>query len=71
MKLDAAFRIDVLVADTVIVELKAVAEIVPILEAQIISHLKLLNKPLGYLANFHVRLMKDGIRRFGNFPNSL
>ena len=70
VKLDAAFRIDVLVADTVIVELKAVAEIVPILEAQIISHLKLLNKPLGYLANFHVRLMKDGIRRFGNFPNS-
>ena len=70
VKLDAAFRIDVLVADTVIVELKAVAEIVPMLEAQIISHLKLLNKPLGYLANFHVRLMKDGIRRFGNFPNS-
>ncbi len=70
VKLDAAFRLDVSVADTVIVELKAVSEITPILEAQIISHLKLLNKPLGYLANFHVKLMKDGIRRFANFPIS-
>ena len=70
VKLDAAFRLDVLVADTVIVELKAVSEMVPIFGAQIISHLKLLNKPLGYLADFHVRLMKNGIRRFGNFPNS-
>ena len=70
VKLDAAFHLDVLLADTVIVELKAVSEMVPIFEAQIISHLKLLNKPLGYLADFHVRLMKNGIRRFGNFPNS-
>ena len=68
--LDAAFRLDVLVADTVIVELKAVSEMAPIFEAQIISHLKLLNKPVGYLANFHVKLMKDGIRRFANFPKS-
>jgi GxxExxY protein len=70
INLDAAFRLDVLVADTVIIELKAVSEIASVFEAQIISHLKLLNKPLGYLANFHVRLMKDGIRRFANFPNS-
>ncbi len=70
VKLDAAFRLDVLVADTVIVELKAVSEITPIFEAQIISHLKLLNKSLGYLVNFHVKLMKDGIRRFANFPTS-
>jgi GxxExxY protein len=70
VKLDSAFRLDVLVADTVIVEFKAVSEMAPIFEAQIISHLKLLDKPLGYLANFHVRLMKDGIRRFGNFSES-
>ena len=68
VKLDAAFRLDVLVAGTIIVELKAVSEIAPVFEAQIISHLKLLNKPVGYLANFHVKLMKDGIRRFVNFP---
>ena len=68
VKLDAAFRLDVLVADTVIVELKAVSELAPVFDAQIISHLKLLNKPVGYLANFHVKLMKDGIRRFANFP---
>jgi GxxExxY protein len=68
VKLDAAFRLDVLVAATVIVELKAVSELVPIFEAQIISHLKLLNKPLGYLVNFHVKSMKDGIRRFASFP---
>ena len=68
VKLDAAFRLDVLVAGTIIVELKAVSELVPIFDAQIISHLKLLNKPVGYLANFHVKLMKDGIRRFANFP---
>ena len=68
VKLDAAFRLDVLVADTVIVELKAVSELAPVFDAQIISHLKLLNKPVGYLANFHAKLMKDGIRRFANFP---
>ena len=68
IKLDAAFRLDVLVANTVMVELKAVAQMAPVFEAQIISHLKLLNKPVGYLANFHVKLMKEGIRRFANFP---
>jgi GxxExxY protein len=69
VRLDAAFRLDVLVADTVIVELKAVSQLSPVFEAQIISHLKLLDKPLGYLANFHVRLLKDGIRRFANFSD--
>ena len=68
--LESAFRLDVLVAGCVIVELKAVSELTPVFEAQIISHLKLLNKPLGYLANFHVKLMRDGIRRFANFPNT-
>jgi len=69
VKLEAAFRLDVLVERTIIVELKAVAQISPIFESQIISHLKLLAKPLGYLANFHMKLMKDGIRRFANFPS--
>ena len=64
---ESAFRLDVLVADTIVVELKAVSEITPVFEAQILSHLKLASKPLGYLANFHVKQMKDGIRRFANF----
>ena len=65
--LESAFRLGVLIADTVIVELKAVAEILPVFEAQLISHLKLLKKPLGYLVNFHVRQMRAGIRRYANF----
>jgi GxxExxY protein len=67
--LDAAFRLDVLVANTVVVELKAVSEVTAVFKAQLLSHLKLLNKPLGYLANFHVSLMKDGITRLANFPS--
>jgi GxxExxY protein len=67
INLESAFRLDVLVADTIIVELKAVSEITPVFEAQVLSHLKLASKPLGYLANFHVKQMKDGIRRFANF----
>jgi GxxExxY protein len=65
--LESAFRLDVLVAGTIIVELKAVTEVNPIFEAQLLSHLKLAELPLGYLANFHVKQMKDGIRRFANF----
>jgi GxxExxY protein len=67
IKLESGFRLDLLVGGSIIVELKAVADLLPIFEAQIISHLKLSNKPLGYLANFHVKQMKDGIRRFANF----
>ena len=69
IKLESGFRLDLLVAGAVIVELKAVADILPVFEAQILSHLKLANKPLGYLANFHVKQMKDGIRRFANFQD--
>ena len=69
VKLESAFRLDVLVKGEIIVELKAVAQMLPVFEAQAISHLKLLNKPLAYLANFHVKLMKDGIKRFANFPS--
>ena len=69
IKLESGFRLDLLVAESIVVELKAVADILPIFEAQIISHLKLANKPLGYLANFHVKQMKVGIRRFANFQD--
>lgn len=57
-------RLDVLVDDLVICELKAKDELNPIWEAQILSHLKLTKKNLGFLFNFNVALIKNGIRRF-------
>jgi len=57
-------RLDVFVENLVICELKAVELVNPVWEAQILSHLKLAGKHLGYLINFNVPLIKDGIRRF-------
>lgn len=59
-------RQDVLVESSVICELKALEMVNPVWEAQIISHLKLTDNRLGYLINFNVPLMKNGIRRFVN-----
>ncbi|MEQ8881074.1 MAG: GxxExxY protein [Cyclobacteriaceae bacterium] len=63
---DEGLRLDILVEDKVIIELKAVDQVNPVWEAQIISHLKLTDRRLGYLVNFNVPLMKSGIRRFIN-----
>ncbi len=60
---DEGLRLDVLVEKLVICEIKAVNEINPVWEAQILSHLKLTNKRLGFLINFNVPLIKDGIKR--------
>ncbi|WP_198008527.1 GxxExxY protein [Flavobacterium sp. ACAM 123] len=57
---------DLLVEDSIIIEVKAVELVNPVWEAQIISHLKLLNKDLEVLINFKVPLIKSGIRRFIN-----
>ncbi len=59
-------RLDVLVEDLVICELKAMDQVNPVWEAQILSHLHLTSKRLGYLINFNVPRMKQGIRRFVN-----
>lgn len=64
VRLDEGLRLDVLVEDQVICELKAVDAILPVHQAQLLSQLRLAKKPLGFLLNFHVALMKDGIRRF-------
>ena len=56
-------RVDLLVANSVVVELKAVGGLLPIHQAQFISYLKALNKQLGPLLNFNVSVMKSGIRR--------
>ena len=60
------FRLDLLVAREIIIELKAVDFLLPVHEAQIISYLKLTNKKMGFLINFNVPLLKDGFKRFVN-----
>ena len=64
VRLEAGYRLDMLVEDTVIVELKAVEALAPIHQAQLLSYLKLSGKPIGLLINFHVLHLKDGIKRF-------
>lgn len=66
IKLDAGYRIDLLVADAVVVELKAVEKVSDVHLAQILSYLKLGGYRIGYLLNFNVRSMKYGIKRVVN-----
>jgi GxxExxY protein len=66
VKLDLGYRIDLLVENLVIVELKSVDAIAPVHQAQIISYLKLSGRAVGLLINFNVAHLKDGIRRFVN-----
>jgi len=63
MIFDEGLRLDVLVEDLIICELKAVDEMHPVWKAQLISHLKLTGKRLGFLINFNVPVMKNGIKR--------
>lgn len=66
---DEAYRIDLLVEDEIVVELNTVPTLLPIHEAQIHTYMKLSGKCLGLLINFHVTLLKDGIKRHViNFP---
>jgi len=64
VSLDEGLRLDVLVEDLIICELKAVAELHPVYEAQLLSYLKLANKRLGFLINFNVPVIKIGIKRY-------
>jgi len=64
--LDKDFRIDILVENFIIIEVKSVEILIPVHSAQIISYLKLADKRLGFLINFNVPLIKDGIKRFVN-----
>ena len=63
LHIDDGLRLDLLIEDLVIVEFKAQENYHPVWEAQILSYLKLTKKRLGFLINFHVPLMKDGIKR--------
>ena len=64
IKFDEGLRLDVFIEDQIICELKSVDQMLPVYDAQIISHLKLLNKRLGFLINFNVPIIKQGIKRF-------
>jgi GxxExxY protein len=64
--IDAGYRIDMLIQDSVIVELKAITMILPVHEAQLLSYLRMSNLRLGLLINFNNRLLRDGIKRVVN-----
>ena len=64
--MDEGLRVDLLVDRLVVVEAKAVVEMHPVYKAQVLTHLKLLHLRLGFLINFNVVLIKDGIRRILN-----
>ena len=61
--IDEGLRLDILVDNLIIIEFKAQENYHPVWEAQLLSYLKLTGKRLGFLLNFHVPLMKDGIKR--------
>jgi len=64
--LDCGYRIDVLINDLIVVELKTVEKLLPIHDAQLLTYLKLYRRPLGLLLNFNVPVLKDGIKRLVN-----
>jgi GxxExxY protein len=63
IQIEAGLRIDVLVANSIIIELKAVEEMKPLFEAQLLTYLKLSGHRLGFLINFNASLLKQGIKR--------
>lgn len=64
VRVELGYRIDLLVNDLVVVEVKCVEKLIPVHDAQVISYLKSSNKRVGLLINFHVRHLRDGIKRF-------
>jgi GxxExxY protein len=62
--LEAGLRLDMVVENSIIVELKAVENTIPLFDAQLLTYLKLTLRRLGLLINFNVPLIKDGIKRF-------
>lgn len=64
--LKSGYRIDVLVEDEVVVELKSIAELLPIHESQLLSYLRLSGRRLGLLINFNIPHLRDGIKRVVN-----
>jgi GxxExxY protein len=70
VRLDCGYRLDMVVEDEIIVEIKAVEKLLPIHEAQLLSYLRLAKKRVGLLMNFHVPVLKNGLKRIVNeFPD--
>ena len=63
VRLECGFRLDVLIADEIILELKSVDALLPLHDAQLVNYLRVSGKRLGYLVNFNVPHLKDGIRK--------
>jgi len=66
IQLDIGYRLDLLVGDKVVVEIKAVEKLLPLHHAQLLSYLKLGEYKLGLLLNFHARHMREGVKRIVN-----
>ena len=64
IRMECGYRIDLLVEDTVILELKSVESFSPVHEAQLVTYLKLSKKMIGLLINFNVAVLKNGIKRY-------
>jgi GxxExxY protein len=72
VKLDCGYRMDLLVENAIVVEIKAIEQLAPIHEAQLLSYLRLSGKSVGLLIDFHVRILKNGLKRIVNeFPDSV
>jgi len=71
VKLDCGYRLDLVVEEAVVIEVKAVEQLAPIHDAQWLSYLRLSGKRVGLLINFHVRVLKNGLKRIVHeFPDS-
>jgi GxxExxY protein len=71
VKLDCGYRLDMVVEDEIILEIKAVEKLIPIHEAQLLAYLRLAKKRVGLLMNFHVPVLKNGLKRIVNeFPDA-
>lgn len=66
VKMDVGYRIDLLVEDTIIIEIKSVENLAPVHYSQLLTYLRLSNKKLGFLMNFNTKVLKSGIHRIAN-----
>ncbi len=66
VKLDCGYKLDIIVENAIILEIKAVERLIAIHEAQLLSYLRMLNLKVGLLLNFHSPILKDGIKRIVN-----
>jgi GxxExxY protein len=69
VKMDLGYRIDLLVADEIVVEIKSIEAVAPVHKTQLLSYLRLSKKKVGLLINFNVTHLKEGIHRVANGPN--